>query len=509
MPLDTKHPYYEEFMADWAKLRDAYKGEQAVKERGAFYLPPTRGMILDGLKNATQLGFQMYEAYKLRAVWHDLFKDAVEAYIGLLHSKSAQFTLPDKMKNIRSNEGETMQELLRRINEQQLVTGRLGLLSDIPVSPSTAAPIPYIAMYTAETVTNWDVGEGDSTLAKLNFVVLDESGLVRNNKEDPFQWNREIRYRVCSIGDIVNNTDGKYLTALYRQTEGDLTFNPSTLKAPSILGSELNVIPFSFINTKDLLPAPDRAPLLGLANAMFAIYRGEADYRQNLFMQGQDTLVTIGTVKRSDETTDPSEPLRTGAGSRIDMDQGGDAKYIGVNSAGLPEQRQALGNDRQRAEVRAGQLVNARLGDKESGEALRTRLAAQTATLKQIALAGAAGLEAQLKVIATWIGESPEDVKVEPNEEFNSDSATGQDVSQLMDGKDKGAPISYKSIHDWMVDRGYTKKDFETEFKEIADEKAMVQVLMNPVLQGNIDKDLNNNDPKNQPPPAPRPAPSK
>jgi hypothetical protein len=223
---------------------------------------------------------------------------------------------------------------------------------------------------------------------------------------------------------------------------------------------------------------------------MYAMYRGEADYRQNLFMQGQDTLITIGGVMHRD-ATQPNAPLRTGAGSRIDMEAGGDAKYIGVNSAGLPEQRTAISNDRQRAEVRSGQLVKVGIGDKESGEALKTRLAAQTATLRQIALTGGAALEAQLKYAAIWMGEDPNAVKIEVNEEFSSTLVTGQDAFQLMQAKDLGLPISYESIHAYMVDRGITKKNYEDEFKAIQAERAKVSILMNPVLQE-----------QNKPPPA-------
>jgi hypothetical protein len=199
-------------------------------------------------------------------------------------------------------------------------------------------------------------------------------------------------------------------------------------------------------------------------------------------MQGQDTLVTIGTIGKKDPTN-PDAPLRTGAGSRIEMDQGGDAKYIGVNSSGLPEQRSAIQNDRSRAEVRAGQLINARVGDKESGEALKTRLAAQTATLKQIALAGAAGLQEALQNVAIWMGLDPATVKIEPNLEFSSTLITGQDMFQLMQAKDLGMPISYESIHAYMVDRGITTMNFDDELATILKERQQVQLLKDPVAQ--------------------------
>ena len=504
MSLIVTHPLYEEIKDDWIVVRDCYAGESAIKDKGLDYLPATQGMILDGMNSADDLGFQMYEAYKLRAVWHDLYKEAVEAYIGLLHKKPPTISLPAKMKDVRSNHGETPEQLLRRINEQQLVPGRLGLLCDLPRVPDAANPMPYIALYAAEAVRNWDTSEDLNKQSVLNYVVLDESGYVRS-PANPFQWDAQTRYRVCAMGDVMNPTDNAdYMTGLFTLVagEGSVDFNQSQMRAPNIRGNTLKFIPFTFINTKDNLPTPDKAPLLGLANMMLAIYRGEADYRQNLFMQSQDTFVTIGGVKTTD-STNPEAPLRMGAGSRIDIEAGGDAKYVGVSGTGLPEQRAALQNDRSRAEVRAGQLVNARVGDKESGEALKTRLAAQTATLTAIALSGGTGLETALKQIAIWVGANPEEVKVEPNLEFTSTLVTGQDAFQLMQAKNEGLPISYESLHAYMVDRGITKLNFKDEFERIKKERSQVQIFKDPVAQEQKNKELDNNDPANQPAPKP------
>jgi hypothetical protein len=468
--------------ANWAIVRDCYMGEAQVKSKRIIYLPPTQGMILDGMANANQLGYQTYEAYKMRAVWHDLYKEAIEAYIGLLHQKPATITLPNQMKDVRSNMGETPLELLRRINEEQLVSGRLGLLVDLPVAPEPAGPLPYVAMYLAEFVRNWDIGEDTALQASLNFVILDESGYTRDTNIN-FGWINQVRYRLCQLGDITTSDAGNYMTGLYKVTGvGSPTYDPKLMATPLLRGVPMKKIPFTFVDTKDLLASIDLPPLLGLANIMLTIYRSEADYRQNLFMQGQDTLVTIGTIGKKDPTN-PDAPLRTGAGSRIEMDQGGDAKYIGVNSSGLPEQRSAIQNDRSRAEVRAGQLINARVGDKESGEALKTRLAAQTATLKQIALAGAAGLQEALQNVAIWMGLDPATVKIEPNLEFSSTLITGQDMFQLMQAKDLGMPISYESIHAYMVDRGITTMNFDDELATILKERQQVQLLKDPVAQ--------------------------
>ena len=51
---------------------------------------------------------------------------------------------------------------------------------------------------------------------------------------------------------------------------------------------------YQIINSCDVVSDVDDPPLLDLGNACMTIYRSDADYRQNLFMQGQDTFVTIG-----------------------------------------------------------------------------------------------------------------------------------------------------------------------------------------------------------------------
>ena len=94
---------------------------------------------------------------------------------------------------------------------------------------------------------------------------------------------------------------------------------------------ETSTIPFVFINSKDLSTIPDKPPLDSLARLALAIYRAEADYRQNLFMQGQDTLVRIGSTFEQD---DENKAVRMGAGARLDMPVNGDAMYIGVSGKG-------------------------------------------------------------------------------------------------------------------------------------------------------------------------------
>lgn len=472
MTVSSHHPRYAAQVEDWIQMADTYEGERHVKAKGAVYLSPTSGMIADGFGTGASLtnkGYLAYEAYKKRAVFPEVVREAVQAMVGAMHMKPALIELPAALEPMREKAtlaNESLEMLLRRINEQQLIRGRLGLLLDLPtVAPTeTRDVVPYIATYVAESIINWDAGERDKPKPEaLNLVVLNETEEVRTS--DGFEWETKEKYRVLVLGDLVaNEAAGE---AVYRVGvfDEENTFDVKATIEPEFRGTKLGRIPFVFVNTKDIVPEPDRPPLLGLSNLALTIYRGEADYRQALFMQGQDTLVVIGG--------DAETVYRTGAGAAITPQIGGDAKYIGVDSQGLPEMRGALENDYSRAGTKAGELINETSRERESGDALRVRVAARTTTLHALAITGAFALQELLRIAAEWVGAEPSEVIVTPNLDFTDDGMTGKDLLDLMGAKGLGAPISLESIHGMMRDRGMTERTWDEEIEAIEQELSL------------------------------------
>jgi hypothetical protein len=505
MALNSTHPTYDASLEDWQVMRDSYGGERVVKARGTKYLPATAAHILDGQgkNNPEAKGEKDYQAYKLRAVFPDYVREAVEYYVGMLHQKPAQIELPASMEPLRdkaTNAGESLQLLLRRVNVEQLLTGRLGLMLDMPLIPDPAAPMPYIAVYVAETAINWDDSNDGQGVNNLELVVLNESGPVRR---DDMTWTDVERYRVLKLEEKAEKPDQEEPVSSDVANEGltradrdsvvtvkpkgrifkqgvfatkGAQYNDDMLVPPVFRGKALEQIPFVFVNSKDIISTPDLPPLLGLAKICMTIYRGEADYRHTLYMQGQDTLVTIGGIIDPDtgatEMGTTNDGVRVGAGARLDLNIGGDAKYIGVGSEGLSEQRSALESDRKQAETKAGQMISPSAGKQESGDALTTRLSAQTASLNQMAKSGAAALENLLRIAAEWMGANPDEVKVIPNLEFVDKNLPSKDIVDWMSARTMGAPISLATIHDNIAARGLTKLTLEEELDKIAEEDA-------------------------------------
>ena len=475
MSVKTTHPQYNDLLDIWELCRDSFQGERTIKAEGTKYLPPTSGQLADGLgKSSQSIGAAAYNAYIMRAVYPDNFAQSIIKNVGVMHKYEPTIELPaqlEGMREVATADGLSLTALLRRINIAQLTTGRIGLLADITTTKEIK---PIIQVYNELSIRNWNLVSGSG----LSVLVLDESEMVL---DAGLNWVPVEQYKVLRLlkdadpndadgvvngGDAVNVDDGVYGFA-------DLKAGDSALGAeytlPNYMGNTLDKIPFTIINAQDLDAAASNPPLLGLAELCLAIYRGEADYRQNLYMQGQDTLVTIGL------NVDDDEQIRTGAGARIDIPTiSGDAKYIGVSSQGLAEQRMCLESDRALAADKSGQLDATGESNQQSGEALKIRSAAQTATLTQIAIVGAAGLEQSLRHLAEWIGANPDEVRIMPNLDFIVDDIGSADLLNLIKSKNLGAPLSAQSIHAWMMERKITRVNFEDEMGAIGTESPML-----------------------------------
>lgn len=491
--VTSLHPTVAGAQSDWRLMRHSYAGEEEIKKHGTLYLPMTDlqradsgfpehktdaeilAIINRGSGTSRNAGVMRYERYKTRAVYHEIIRPAVEAALGIMHRRPVEIELPSQLEDLRDRatfNGEGLDTLLVKINEEQLIAGRLGLLADVPTG-ATADAMPYILKYITESIINWDTtlaGEDSDGLRTLQWVVLDESGVRR--LPGSLEWKEEKRFKVLALAEAVQDvwaTPQAKAGYMAGTTVNSETLGSEAFVVPSLGGTVLETIPFVTIGPRDLVPEPDRSPLLPLARIALHIYLTEADRRQALHMEGQDTLVIIGNQIK--ENPDDQTMVGSEAIIHLEAAQGVDAKYVGTDSGGLTELKDAVEGDLMRAAQMGAQILTEKGNAAESGDALRVRTAARTATLHTIAQAGGAGLEQILRAIAVWKGADPDKCKVHPNNDFADDPAVAQDLVQLMTAKMLGAKISHKSIHDWMRAREFTKLTWDEENKEIDDEE--------------------------------------
>lgn len=454
--LTEKHPSFVEMSPIYKLMDDSYGGAAVIKAAGSRYLRPTYSMTIDNCGTCNSKGTYNYESYKHRANYPEYVKEGVNNMVGLMHSKPCVFQLPKEMEYLLTDAsafGEPLDFVLRKLNFYQLLHARVLLVVDLPAKASTDLR-PYIAIYVATRVTNWHDNVREDGRANLDLIVIDECGQEFN--AETFAWQDKTQYRVLQL------IDGVYKQGVF---DSD-AYDAAQMKEIRISGATSDKIPAVFCTDANVTTEVRESPLKWLADMCLSIYGSDADYRQNLHMQGQDTLV----VKNYSGAKD--DDIRTGAGAVIYVDgTDGDAKYIGVESSGLSEQAKAIDNDKQEAAYRAGQFIGTKQAAQESNEAMQTRIAARTITLADVADAGAEALTQVLTIIAEWMKIKSPNILVKPNKDFARKTISGQDLVQIVTARNQGAPISKQSIHSYMAENGLTTMTYEQELALVKTEQ--------------------------------------
>jgi hypothetical protein len=432
--ITVKHPAYLEFRASWQLMRDAVDGEDAIKGKGEAYLPMksgTRAIESSTIRDAA------YEAYKTRAEFPELVAPTVRGTVGVMLEQAATIKLPSALESLReraTRDGMPLDVLHRRIATELMETGRYGLLPGI-LSSGT----PYLAGYCAESIINWD-----STDDVPDYVVLDESGDVRNRETGA--WTRVEQYRECYIDN------GAYAAREWTNEAGASTFAPKqailALKPPKGGRTEaLGALPFVFINTNGLGADPDDVPLYGLAKLAVRIYRLDADYVFAMHMTSEPTPVAMGFDNPDEAKKKGLAPSSIGASKLWLLPKGGDAKFLEFSGAGIAAQKDAIAAAMDRAVALGAQILSDSGKTAESGDALKLRLGNQSSVLKLVAMTSAAGLERSLKNIAVWIGANPDEVKVEPVTDFFDRTLSAQEITAIVSGWQSSA-YSWRTAFD-------------------------------------------------------------
>lgn len=415
--VDMHHPDYDEHLADWKLVRDCIVGNRAVKDQGETYLPKPEGFTVmdDGGVNA-------YKAYKLRAQFPRITEPTQRGMVGVIHRKEAHIEMPPAMEYLKektTKDGLPLDAFHRRITRELLATGRYGVFVDMS---STGDGDPWLCGYDAEHIINWSEFS--------DFFVLDETRDVRQG----FAWVEQRKFRVLElISDGVDdpniNQDDPNVPKSYRVRVFDGKTDSVSAKEfnPTIRGGgQWDEVPFVIIGSTDVMNQIDEVPLLSVAEAAMATYRLDADYRHQLYMSGQETFMCTGLTKEE-------RPRVVGAGVVLTLPKDCTAEYVSPTCNGIDAHAKAIESEMDKAASAGARMFSSKdTKTAESGDALKIRVAGQTATLLSIAMSSAAGLERALKKLAKFMGLNEDQVTVIPNLSFIDAVLTPADALQLV-----------------------------------------------------------------------------
>lgn len=437
---------------DWRLMRHSDAGQGTIKAHDAqatdiyisgnrqlqgdllyrTYLPVPGGFISQWSNG----GQNMWRAYLERAQYPSIISPAVNSMVGIIHKTEWRIELPAAMEYLyeaATESGRSLESFSREITRELLLMGRFSIIADRPAEGGE----PYLVGQKAEALVNWDT----------DFYIFDESGYVR----DGMDWNPVVRFREYGLDEA-----GRYYQILLDESLEPID---DAIYPAGPAGQALDFVPVVVVGTRDVSQDIENPPLVGAANAALSLYRLDADYRHQLYMSGQETLVVDNG--EAPEAIGPSVTLELTSTS----ENPASVYYVSPTCSGITAHREAIETEWENAAKAGAKLFDSGAAQ-ESGEARRMRQNAETATLQTIANSGAEALEMALKNVAVMVGSDPDEVVVTPPRDLLDSPMSMRDVLDAVKAWREGG-YSYQTLYE-NLQRGQIASDERTADDELS-----------------------------------------
>jgi hypothetical protein len=411
-------------------IRDCNAGEAAIKDARQLYLPKLSAHKDDE-----------YDAYLKRAYFYNAVRRTATGLMGSLFRKPPEFTLPSGNSVPQDNvtlDGQTLTEFTRYAASEVILTGRFGILVDMPQRRGDDAIVgpPYLAGYGAENIYNWrtTLYRGRKVLDRV--ILREERTLLTEYGEQYAEVVRILRLDEVG-GSMVYSQD---------VWEWDPTQEGTAPRfnniQPTILGRPLDYIPFVFCNVTHNLPQTEDSPLADVASLNIQHYQSTALLQHARFYAGMPTYVTSagddvggGDFSGMPEGTKTLNALTVGPSNVWELEKGAKAWILEFNGHGLTFLENAVDSLQLQMQSLGGKLISAqRRAAALSSEAWALLETGDEATLLDVALTLESGIGAALEILSEMKGDAlAKDAKfvVELNKEFMRSDLTAREIRAL------------------------------------------------------------------------------
>jgi len=368
MPITDKHTEYEDYQAQWRRVRDCIAGEDAVKGSTTMHLPKPENMLPD-----------QYEAYITRAMFYGATGRTLAGLSGAVFRKRPFVQVPDRLREALYNitlTGVPFDTFSQRAVEETLAMGRYGVLVDRPPEEEGRA---YLRGYPAESITNWRTVATNGS-EKLEQIILSEKAFRVN--DDGFGTESYERYRVLELDE-----EGYYRVRVFVEGRDIDTYNLVEEYTPTKRGERLDYIPFQFFGPTDLSPSVEKSPLIDLANVNISHYRTSADLEQGNYLTSQPTPYITGM--RADQMGD----FPIGSGAMWLLPEGAQAGMLEYKGAGLSYLENSLSRKQGMMAQLGARLLEDQKRAVEAADTVRLRSSGESSVLANLANSCSMGLE--------------------------------------------------------------------------------------------------------------------
>lgn len=477
MPVQIARQDYQEVLPQWQRLRDCFKGRDAILKAGVKYVP-----LLTSTDAAGNI------AYRQRGNFYNALGRTVGGMNGAIFQSAPTVEMPESMRDILDDitlSNVKFETFAGETGKEVFLTGRYGVLVDMPKQPEVAPDVeltdvemrPYCVGYRAEQIINWRTERqgGDEV---LTMVVLEERVEVKDEK-DPFKNDAVCQFRVVLL------RDGICIQQLWRARTGGIGDEYELYGDEVELmrrGDNLTFIPFVFIGALNLSPDLEQPPLLDLADVNLGHWRNSVDLEHGLHLVALPTPWVSGAKGRGDGAVD------MGPGVRWELEVNGSAGMLEFTGQGLLAISNAMEEKKKQMASLGGRLLEDAPTTAETMGAVKLRHSGETASLRTVAQSLEQGLTHVLQFCLWWDGfdEVPSDVEasVELNKEYLNVRATPQEIQVALTSLQAGG-ISYETWYALLQTGGWAREGIDAAAERLAIDTAKT-LRPEPALDPNL-----------------------
>lgn len=463
--------YYNQFPI-WTKLRDCYDGEEVIKQAAERYLPKLHAH-----------GPSEYEAYKNRAYFYNGVERTHRGLLGSLFRKPTEFGMPD---NLRSKinvdritlDGQSLEMFDKAVAHEILLVGRHGILADFKDNNSNN---PYLVGYTAENIISrrWLDWQGRKIVDRIVLTEFETENTEFGSTSTP----------IIRILRLDPRNDGGGTKLVYSQTVLRPAATGPSMRSEveiNVNGRTFGYIPFVFVNTTNLRPDVQAAPLQHIAGINISHYQSTAHLEHGRFYAGMPTYVTSGPgggaadlMRAAGQAANSGDPLATadalvvGPSHVWELPENSKAWLLEFNGHGLVFLENAVDSKQLQMQSLGGRLISStRRAAAMSDEAWRLLESGDEATLMDVAITldhafnlALAFLGDMRGVIDDPFAESKNKIVTEHNKEFTPSELTARELRALQSLAERGhipLDVMYYSLREvGVVPVEYSLEDFK------------------------------------------------
>lgn len=426
MPVSDCHPSYHKYRVQWERIQDVMDGEDAVRKRGALYLPKIHSQQEDA----------DYLAYSNRATFFNATKRTGEAMTGFIFRKPP--TIVTKMDEAFTEDvdmrGATMEGYCRKVTTAASSKGRGGTLIDW----NEAEARPFLSFYAAEDIINWRVSRIAGRMALTLLVLrewetkLDGDGFAVESNEI---W---IVFRLTERGETAECTMEKWRASAPQDPRGEKKSQPdpgaTKFEGPTSVdrtGTPLDEIPFVFHNSDEPGAEVSVPPLNDIATVNVHHFQASAELANARHVCAVPTPWAVGFG-------DGMKYLGSSFAWTTDT-IGAECGFLEPSGNGLESLKAACEEKEAMMAALGARLIEPPKKDAEAYETVQLRASAETSTLARINLLTAEGLSEVMQWVEWWATPGAKDRKeflnkayVQLNADYVSARLTSEELSALV-----------------------------------------------------------------------------